>query len=265
MTKLSFHFRDDGAQDQLPILFLHAFPLHSGMWDAQQLALAGTARCISFDVPGLGRSPLPLAPNMLEHWVDDVFALMDYLHVGRAMLCGLSMGGYIALRAVERDASRITGLVLANTQAGADSNEAKLKRADGIRKLRHDGVVAYVDNFIKVATSEHTRAHDPSAVAHARKLMLDSSIDGMVSGLTGLATRTDTTESLQNIAVPTCVIAGEHDAITPPTVMRAMSDKIRTANFHQIANAGHLSNLEAPEAFNRLLLDHVRRVAQNAT
>jgi pimeloyl-ACP methyl ester carboxylesterase len=101
-------------------------------------------------------------------------------------------------------------------------------------------------------------------VAHARKLMLDSSIDGMVSALTALATRTDTTQALQTIAVPTCVIAGEHDGITPPHVMRAMSDQIRGAAFHQIKDVGHLSNLEAPEAFNRLLVDHVKRVAQRA-
>jgi len=264
MGKLSFHFRDDGSRDQPPIVFLHAFPLHGGMWQAQHDALTNIARCISFDVGGLGRSALPATPNMLEHVVDDLFTLLDYLHIQSAMLCGLSMGGYVALRAVERDAARVSGLVLANTQPAADGNEAKLRRADGIRKLRAEGVVHYVDNFLTVALSAHTREHQQDVIATARKLMLDSGIDGMASALVALAARTDSTESLSQIKVPTLVLAGEHDAITPVPVMRAMADKIPNAEFHVLPNAGHLSNLEAPELFNQRLIEHVRRVVQNA-
>lgn len=264
MGKLSFHFRDDGSREQLPIVFLHAFPLHGAMWQAQHEALTNTARCISFDVGGLGRSALPATPNMLEHVVDDLFTLLDYLHIPQATLCGLSMGGYVALRAMERDAVRVSGLVLANTQPAADGNEAKLKRADGIRKLRAEGVVHYVDNFLKVALSAHTHEHHPEVVASARKLMLDSGIDGMASALVALAARTDTTESLSQIKVPTLVIAGEHDALIAPKVMREMADKIANAEFHVLPNVGHLANLEAPEHFNRLLAEHVKRVVQNA-
>lgn len=159
MEKLSFHFRDHGSHDQLPVVFLHAFPLHGGMWQAQFDALAGAARCITFDVVGFGRSALPATPNMLEHVVDDLYTLLDHLHVPSALLCGLSMGGYVALRAVERDAGRVSGLVLANTQPAADGNGAKLKRADGIRTLRAEGRILYVDNFLKVALSPHTHEH----------------------------------------------------------------------------------------------------------
>lgn len=264
MAKLSFHFRDDGSPGQPPIVFLHAFPLHSGMWQAQHDALASVARCVSFDVGGLGRSALPATPNMLEHVVDDLFTLLDYLHIPSAILCGLSMGGYVALRAVERDAVRVSGLVLANTQPAADGNEAKLRRADGIRKLRAEGVVHYVDNFLSVALSPHTHEHRPDVVANARKLMLDSGIDGMASALVALAARTDSTESLPMIKVPTLVLAGEHDAITPLATVRAMAVKIPNAALHMLPNAGHLSNLEAPDEFNQHLIEHVQRVVHNA-
>ena len=264
MGKLSFHFRDDGSQDQLPVVFLHAFPLHGGMWQAQHEALTNIARCVSFDIGGLGRSALPATPNMLEHIVDDLFTLLDYLHIPSAMLCGLSMGGYVALRAAERDAPRVSGLVLANTQPAADGNEAKLKRADGIRRLRAEGAVAYVDNFIKAALCANTLEQQPTVVANARKMMLDSGIDGMASALVALSTRTDTSDSLPQIKVPTCVIAGEQDAVVPAAAMRAMAEKIPHASFHVLQHAGHLSNLEAPEAFNRLLVEHVELVARNA-
>jgi pimeloyl-ACP methyl ester carboxylesterase len=170
----------------------------------------------------------------------------------------------VALRAVERDAVRVTGLVLANTQPAADGNEAKLRRADGIRKLRAEGVVHYVDNFLSAALSPHTHEHHPDVIANARKLMLDSGIDGMASALVALAARTDSTESLAQIKVPTLVVAGEHDLITPVKVMRAMADKIPNVTFEVVPNAGHLSNLEAPDLFNQLLMEHVQRVVQNA-
>lgn len=261
MTQPNVHFRDEGARDRAPVVFLHAFPLHGGMWDAQHAALAQQARCISPDMSGLGRSALPRTPNMLEHLVDDLFALLDHLQLSRAVLCGLSMGGYVALRAIERDASRVSGLVLANTQAGADGNEAKLKRADGIRKLRTQGVQGYVDGFLKTALSSATHARSPAVVDAARAMMLQSSSEAMVHGLLAIATRTDTTASLSQIEVPTCVIAGEQDAIVKPQVMRELSERIPGAAYHLLPDVGHLSNLEAPEAFNRLLLEHVARVS----
>jgi pimeloyl-ACP methyl ester carboxylesterase len=259
MTKLAFHFHDDGS-DGHPVVFLHAFPLHSAMWRAQHEALSGVARCISFDVSGLGRSALPATPNMLEHLVDDLFSLLDFLQISSALLCGISMGGYIALRAVEREPARVSGLLLADTQAGADGNEAKQKRAAAIRALRADGSAPYVENFLKAALCPHTHEHQPHVVAAARALMLDSTAQGMAHGLAVLASRTDTTGALSGIRVPTRVVVGEQDAVTPVQVMREMADKILGADFHVLPNAGHLSNLEAPELFNRLLVEHVEHV-----
>ena len=231
------------------------------MWSAQRDALLDKARFISFDVRGLGKSPLPVGPMMLEHVVDDLFALLDHLGIRSAMLCGLSMGGYVALRAVQREPARVSGLLLADTQAAADANEAKLKRADGVRKLLRDGVSSYADAFLPGALAKSTVQEAKPAFARARDLVLDSSAAGIAGGLVALATRTDVTAVLPRIAVPTRVLVGEHDAVTPPAVARALSEQIPGSDCHVLAGAGHLANLEAPDAFNRLLLEHVSRVA----
>src|SRR5687767_10932569 len=115
MADLGIHVVDDGG-DQLPVLFLHAFPLHGGMWHAQRDALRGHGRFISFDVRGLGKSKAR-GPAMFEHHVDDVLAVLDELRVKDALLCGVSMGGYLALRTIERAPERVRGLLLADTQA----------------------------------------------------------------------------------------------------------------------------------------------------
>ena len=218
MANLGIHFVDDGGKDQLPVVFLHAFPLHGGMWNAQREALRGKARFISFDVRGLGKSPLGKGPAMLEHFVDDLFALLDHLRIDAAMLCGLSMGGYLALRAVERAPMRVRGLLLSDTQAAADANEAKLKRAEGIRKVMSEGVPAYTETFLRGALASRTLETRSDVVAQVKALIQESSADGIAAGLIALATRTDATQVLPHIRVPTRVLVGEYDAITPPAV-----------------------------------------------
>jgi 3-oxoadipate enol-lactonase len=262
MANLGIHLVDDGTQDLLPVVFLHAFPLHSGMWEAQREALRGKARFVSFDVRGLGKSPLTGAPAMLEHIVDDLFSVLDHLRIESALLCGLSMGGYVALRAIERAPGRVRGLLLADTQATADSNEAKLKRAEGIRKVLTEGVPAYAEGFMRGALASRTLETRSDVVAHVKALIHDSSAEGIAAGLVALATRTDTTAALSRIHVPTRVLVGEYDTITPPTVARALADAIPGANMHMLPGAGHLGSLENPDAFNALLLQHVDRVSR---
>jgi 3-oxoadipate enol-lactonase len=260
VAQLGFHFVDRGPRDGLPVLFLHAFPLHSGMWDAQVEALESERRCLAFDVRGFGKSPVSASPMMLEHVVDDLFALLDHLGVSRAVLCGLSMGGYVALRASEREPSRVAGLFLADTQAAADGNEAKLRRAEGVRKLEREGVEAYAQSFLPQVLSAN--AEHPDAVrAHARRLVLDSSAQGIAGGLLALATRTDTSMALSRIGAPTHVVVGADDVTTPASVARALAHEVPGARCVVIPRAGHLSNLDAPAAFNRELVAYLQTVA----
>jgi pimeloyl-ACP methyl ester carboxylesterase len=262
MANLGIHFVDDGGKDLMPVVFMHAFPLHGGMWNAQREAMRGKARFISFDVRGLGKSPLGRGPAMLEHFVDDLVALLDQLHVESAMLVGLSMGGYMALRAAERAPMRVRGLLLSDTQAAADSNEAKLKRAEGIRKVLSEGVAAYTEVFLRGALASRTLETRGDVVSQVKALIQESTPEGIAAGLIALATRTDATSSLAHIRVPTRVLVGEYDAITPPSVARSLTDSISGAHMHLLPGAGHLGNLENPDSFNALLLQHVERVAR---
>jgi pimeloyl-ACP methyl ester carboxylesterase len=262
MPELALHLVDEGPKDALPVLLLHAFPLSSAMWDEQRRALAGKARVLAFDVRGLGKSPRAAMPLMLEHVVDDALAVLDHAGVRAALVVGLSMGGYVALRAAERAPERIAGLLLCDTQAAADSDEAKLKRAAGVRTLEAKGVAAYAEGFVAGALSAETRASRPQVVARLHQLIAESSKEGIAAALVALATRTDTRRSLGAVRAKTHVVVGEHDALTTPEVARDLAAAIPGAGLSVLAGAGHLSNLEAPEAFNEALLGHLARVRE---
>ncbi len=254
------HFFDEGPSESRAVVLLHAFPLHSGMWDGVRRALSAEGRVVGLDFRGLGKTEPGDTAFLLEHWVDDLLELLDERRIEHALLVGLSMGGYLALRMTERVPSRVAGLFLADTQAAADTNATKWKRAAGIRQLEHEGVGAYLENFLKGALSRRTFAERPDIVDLCRALGHQQTVRGLCAGLVALATRSDCSEGLSRIAVPTRLVVGEDDHITPPQIMQAMAHQIRGADLHVLEGAGHLSSLEAPEAFQRLLLEHVRAV-----
>lgn len=244
-----------------PLVLLHAFPLSSAMWVPQIEALRHAWRILAPDVRGLGQSEAGDGQHPLEFFVDDLLALLDHLCVERAVLCGLSMGGYIALRLHERAPERVAALVLADTRSEADTDEAKLRRAAAIRSVKTDGVAAFAKRFLPTALAPATLASRPELVAEAERLISANSPRGIAGALLALATRTDTTASLSRIGVPTLLLVGEDDALTPPSLMQAMHRRIPGAVMHCIPAAGHLSNMENPEEFNRRLgafLDSLR-------
>jgi 3-oxoadipate enol-lactonase len=260
MSASEFPFLDDGGAELLPVIFLHAFPHHSGMWAGQRAALRGRARFIAFDARGLGTRASSTA-YMLEHTVDDLFSLMDRLSLPAAVLCGASMGGYAALRAVQRAPERVLGLILANTQAASDHDAAKIARAQGIRALREQGSQAFADAQLARQLSPHTQHHKPELVRELRAMILESAPEGIAAGLVAIATRTDTTPGLSEIRAPTRILVGVDDTLTPVTAAQAMASAIPGANLHVLEQVGHLSNLEAPEIFNRVLLELVEKLA----
>ncbi|MDB4991489.1 MAG: putative 3-oxoadipate enol-lactonase [Myxococcaceae bacterium] len=255
-------FVDEGEPEQLPVVFLHAFPYHSGMWAGQRSLLAGRARFLSLDARGLGPEAPPPRAYMLDHLVDDLFALLDQRGIASCVLCGLSMGGYVALRAIQREPARVRGLCLSNTQANSDSDEAKLARAQGLRVLARDGEAVFAQAQLQRQLSPHTLATRPELVHKLRQLIADSSVEGIAASLVALATRTDLRASLATIGVPTAIVVGAEDTITPADTARVMSESIAGAELHVIERAGHLASLEAEESFNQVLLSLIARVRQ---
>jgi 3-oxoadipate enol-lactonase len=250
INNFQMYYTDDGIEHSSPVIFIHGFPFNHTMWEQQVKLLAGTHRVISYDIRGHGNSGPGIGPIMIDFLVDDLFALMDHLGFTSASIVGLSMGGYIALRGIEREPDRFISLVLSNTKSGADTNEAKIKRADTIRTVLSDGVDAFAENFLKSVFAPGSFDKHPNAVRKIRNIIENTAPDTVCNTLTALAARTDTTHVLEKIRVPTLILVGEKDQLTPPSAAQEMAQLIPDSQIFILRDAAHMSNLENAEEFN---------------
>jgi 3-oxoadipate enol-lactonase len=256
----TIHYVESGHG--IPVVFIHGFPFSHRMWEPQLLALPDYFRKIAYDVRGHGESYIGDGQYSIEFFVDDLIALLDHLGIEKAVVCGLSMGGYIALRAIERQPGRFLALVLCDTRSAADNNEAKIQRAQSVLDVRRNGVAQYADEFAKKVFAPATVQKNPSVVEMIRDVISLNPPRGIAGTLLALAARTDTTEALSGITVRTMILVGEHDELTPPSDARAMEQKITNVELHVIPEAGHLSNLENPTVFNEKLLAFLHSIRQ---
>jgi 3-oxoadipate enol-lactonase len=248
--EIEYDVRGDGPG----VLLLHAFPLGLAMWDEQVEALSATHRVVRFDARGFGRSPHGDGILTMERIADDAAAVLDAADVAQAIVCGLSMGGYAAFAFARRYPERLKGLVLADTRPQADSAEARQNRSAQADKVRREGAAAIAEAMLPKLLGRTTHEGRPQVVARVRDVILQTDPRGILDGLAGLAARADSTPTLRQIRVPTLVVVGEEDAITPPADAEAMQKGITGATrLARIPAAGHLSNLENPTVFNQAL------------
>ena len=235
-----------------PLVLIHAFPLDARMWQPQLLGLATQACVIAPDVYGFGGTPLPGTPWTVDSMADGLAELLVSMGITeRIVLGGLSMGGYIALAFARRHPDRLRGLILADTRAEADSDDAKAARDGSVQYVRENGSAAFFEQkMLPKVISDQSRAARPSLASELVALAAAQTTDGVVAGLLALKTRPDATSQLSTIRVPTLVVCGSDDVITPPALSEVMANAIPNAKLELIAGVGHLSNLEAPEAFN---------------
>jgi 3-oxoadipate enol-lactonase len=246
----------------LPVVLLHAFPLNRSMWEPQIAALLAECRCLVPDLRGFGASPKS-GPYSMDVYADDVIALLDALQIERAVVAGLSMGGYVALNIMRRYPRRVRALVLADTRAAADTAEGLQKRDELIALARSEGSPAIADRQITGLIGKSTREKQPELVERIRSLMAAESVDGIVGALQAMRARADSNPLLPTIDVPTLVVVGEEDVVTPVKDARAMHEQIPGSRLEIIPGAGHLSNLERPAAFNAALSDFVGSLLYN--
>jgi pimeloyl-ACP methyl ester carboxylesterase len=246
----------------LPVVLLHAFPLNRMMWEPQIAALFGECRCIVPDLRGFGDSPKS-GPYSMDQMADDVMALLDVLQIERAVFGGLSMGGYVVFNILRRYRRRVRALLLADTRAAADTPEGRKKRDDLIALARSEGAGAVGERQIIGLTGKDTREKQPELADRIRAVMAGESVDGIVGALEAMKARADSTDLLASIDVPTLVVVGDQDVITPPKEARAMHQQIRGSRLEIIPGAGHLSNMERPAAFNAALSDFVGSLIYN--
>jgi 3-oxoadipate enol-lactonase len=249
-------YRDAGSSRAArdAVVFLHAFPLHSGMWSRQLAALEARHRVLALDYRGMGKSDVAPEALTMEVVAEDVRALLAHLRVERAAVVGLSMGGYAAFELYRRAPGLFRGLVLCDTTAAADGDEARAVRLRFAQTALEKGL-GWVAEEMLPKLLRH--APDPATVKEVRHLVGGTTPAGVAACQRGMAQRPDSTSTLASIACPTLVVVGEEDAATPPAEAEKLAAAVKGARLVRIAAAGHLANLENPAAFDAALTGFV--------
>lgn len=237
------------------ILFLHAYPLGLAMWDEPAEALAAAHQVVRFDCRGFGGSPPGDGLLTMEGIADDAAALLEHLGVSQAVVCGCSMGGYAAFAMVRRHPERLCGLVLVDTRAGADSAEARKSRALLAERVLREGSSVAAEAALPKLLGETTHRDRPQVVERVRRMILANAPRGIADALAGLGARADSAPTLREIRVPTLVVCGAEDVLTPVAEAEALRQGIAGSRLEVLPAAGHLSSLEVPVDFQRVLSD----------
>ena len=246
---INLAYTDEGKG--LPVVFLHAFPFNRTMWEPQVKALSPRYRVITVDLRGHGESDAPLWRYTLDLFADDVKGLLDHLGVQQTVLAGLSMGGYLSFAFYRKYPERVKALVLADTRAEADKPEIATWRYNLAQKVYKEGAKAVVDDMGPKLLSPEAYRTKPALVEQVRAISLSAPMSGIVGDLMAMAERPDSTPLLAQITCPTLVLVGREDVLTTPEENKRIADGIKGARLEVIPEAGHMSNLEQPEAFNR--------------
>jgi pimeloyl-ACP methyl ester carboxylesterase len=247
------HYLDTGSGKDV-VLLLHAFPLHSGMWSRQIAALSPRYRVIAPDYPGLGKSTPRPEPSTMEALAEQVLEVLGGAQVDRAVVVGLSMGGYLAFELHRRRPGLFRGLALCDTRAGADTPEGAANREAFARNALEKGLHWVADEM----TPKLLRPQpDPAAVKEIRHLIGQGTPAGVAAAQRGMARRPDSTPTLATIGCPTLVVVGAEDVLTPPPEAERMAAGIKGSRLVKIPGAGHMPNVEQPAAFDAALLEFI--------
>lgn len=233
-----------------PVVFLHAFPFNAALWSAERARLTDRI-VLAPHFPGFGGRPTVGAD--LDRFAAAIIEDMDAGRIDRAVVVGLSMGGYVAFRLHARWPERITALVLADTRAGADSREGAAKRTEQAERVRREGMEWFVDVQLPSLLGETTRQMHPEVTDRVRRMMLDADPEGVALALLAMRDRPDSIPDLARIDVPVLAIVGEEDTVTPAREARLIAEGVSDGRLEIIPGAGHLSNLENPKAFGEAL------------
>jgi pimeloyl-ACP methyl ester carboxylesterase len=250
----------------IPVVLLHGFPLDHSMWDAQIEALATHVRVIAPDLRGFGQSPLGNVDETsgipMEQYADEVAELLDAIKVTEPIvLVGFSMGGYIAWQYVRKHGHRLRALIQCDTRAVADTEEGRAGRMKMAEKVAEWGSARVAEMMGPKLFSARALETKPQLMAEVRQVAARTPPAGIAAAQRGMAARPDVTAMLPSIRVPTLVVVGVDDAISPPAEMRKIADAIPNATFVEIPDAGHMTTMENPGAVNEALVSFITRLA----
>lgn len=249
-NNLSVSYNDEGPVEAPVVIFIHGFPLNKSMWDLQLEALKADYRVIAYDIRGHGNSDAGDEDFSIDLFATDLIAFMDTLKIRKAVVCGLSMGGYIALNAIGIYPERFDALILSDTQCFADTPEVKENRLVAIENIRKNGLEDYAHESIKNLFAPVSLLSKETEIASVREMIVNTSKQSIYNSLHALAIRKDTSALLSQIMIPGLILVGKEDKITPPEMAESMHKKINGSQLNIIEHAGHLSNMENPFEFN---------------
>ena len=241
------------------IFFVHGFLLDNTMWNYQIEFLKNKYYCVSYDFRGMGKSLVEDGQYTIEAFVDEIELILNELKIEKTIICGLSMGGYISFRAIEKFYDRFNGAIFCDTRATADSNQGKLKRAAAIKQINSEGLDSYVESFFSNIFGKKFKSIN--SVAYEQHLNAAKKINpiGVKGCQLAMMGRNDSLDFLPQINFPVLAICGDEDSLTPPIEMKYFADKIPNCNFHIIKEAGHMSPVEEPIIVNKIIEDFLKK------
>jgi 3-oxoadipate enol-lactonase len=259
MAKSRLNYEETGAG--LPVVLIHGFPFDHTIWQAQLEGLGEVARMIGVDVPGFGGSKPLEGKATINGYADAIADWAEKLELGRFVLAGHSMGGYIALAFVRRHSEMLAGLVLVCTKSGADTEEARQNRYKQAEEVKERGPQVVVEAMLPKLLAPNTYESKPEIERRLRTIMLRQKPEGIVAALHAMAARDDSTDFLDSIRVPTLVLAGAEDKIIPPTEGEKLAERIKNARYEAIEGTAHMPMMEDPTALNRALAGFLEQLS----
>jgi pimeloyl-ACP methyl ester carboxylesterase len=241
------------------LVLIHGFPLSAHMWEPQFVLSDYGWRLIIPHLRGFDEGANGRSRTSMDDHAGDVIDLLDSLHVDHAVVAGLSMGGYVTFALLRHAPSYFQGLILADTRPQADTPEGKQGRERMLALVRDKGPAAVADDMLPKLLGETTRREHPGLVDEVRAIILSNGTETLAAAITAMMTRPDSTPLLPTIKLPTLVVVGEEDTLTPPPLSVDMHKAISGSELVQIPGAGHMANFEQPEAFNQALSSFLSR------
>lgn len=263
VRELEMAYLDVGAGPA--VLMLHGFPFDKSMWADQLAALTAAGfRVVIPDLRGFGETKAAGEISTMDDMAGDAAALLDDLQIAEAVVCGLSMGGYVAFEFVHLFPARVLRLVLAGTRAPADNEQEKAGREQQVQTMLRAGMVPISIATLPKLLSNRTRAEKSTVVKRVRTMITLSDPKGAAAAQRGMAARRDYTDDLPNIKAPALIIVGREDPIRPVTDAEFMHERIPNSRLEIIDDAAHMTNVEQAEKFNDVLIGFLENTVSEA-
>jgi 3-oxoadipate enol-lactonase len=255
---------DDLGKGEVPIIFIHGFPFNKSTWESQMEFLRKGHRVIAYDIRGYGKSTSGKEKSSIGVFADDLINFMDALKIKKAIVCGFSMGGYTLLNAVHHYPDRFKAIILSDTQCIVDAPELVKKRQQTIMEINSGKLNDFANSFIGNVFCAETLATKKDVVEELREIILATAPLSIIAGLTAMAERREMCSTVSKISIPTLIICGKQDTVTVPEQSEFFKKNIAGSKLHIINYAGHMTNLEQPDDFNKHLAEFISSVSPKA-